>query len=313
MILVSGSLAHDYIMDFPGYFRDHIIPEKLHALSVSFFINKMERNFGGTAGNIAYNLALLGEKPTILASAGNDFMAYSKWLIAKGIDISKVRKIAHLPTAGAYIMTDQADNQITGFYPGAMGVRYQGSGIRSQVVKKAKLAIVAPGNLEDIRALVKVYKKYRAPYIFDPGQVITALTPQDLRNGIDGAEVFISNDYELEMVLKKTGWKKRDILRRVKVLVTTLGERGSVIEGGVGCWSIPPAKPKNVSDPTGAGDAYRAGFIKGLLLGLPYDKVGKLASTVAAYTVEKYGTQTHSFTWEDVLKRYRTNYKENLL
>ena len=345
MILVSGSLAYDYIMNFPGYFRDHLLPEKLHEISVSFCINKMERNFGGTAGNIAYNLALLGEQPTTLASVGNDFGEYARWFKSIGvahesarksaralaryskncIDLSRVQTVSTLPTAGAYIMTDQADSQITGFYPGAMNEECRMK--NAEFLKKAKIAIVAPGNLDDIRSLVNMYKKYRVPYIFDPGQVITALSAQDLRKGIDGAKVFISNDYELAMVLKKTGWKKDDVLKRVEVLVTTLGEKGSVIELGVAAerprrrvlshatprvYRIPPAKAKNVSDPTGAGDAYRAGFIKGLLLGLPYDKVGKLASTVAAYTVETYGTQTHTFSWRSVMRRYRENFSESL-
>lgn len=341
MILVSGSLAYDYIMNFPGYFRDHLLPEKLHEISVSFFINKMERNFGGTAGNIAYNLALLGEKPTILASAGNDFKDYTHWLKSIGvahesarksarafaryskncIDLSHVRIMRDLPTAGAYIMTDQADSQITGFYPGAMSTRLKIKDLGLKKLKDIKIAIVAPGNLDDIRTLVSTYKKYQVPYIFDPGQVITALTPDDLRAGIDGAKVFISNDYELAMVLKNTGWTKQDILKRVEVLVTTLGEKGSMIELGEEqsfgrrrtVLRIAPAKAKNVGDPTGAGDAYRAGLIKGLLLGLPYDKVGRLASVVSVYTVEKYGTQTHRFTWDEVVKRYKANYKENLV
>ncbi len=335
MILVSGSLAYDYIMNFPGYFRDHLLPEKLHEISVSFFINKMEKNFGGTAGNIAYNLALLGERPTILASVGNDFGDYRKWFqslqprVARGfmprlaahkmprydIDLSYVRRIKDMPTAGAYIMTDKADSQITGFYPGAMNTELRMKNV--ELLKKAKIAIVAPGNLDDIAALVKAYKKYRVPYIFDPGQVITALSADDLRGGIDGAKIFISNDYELAMVLKKTGWSKNDVLARVEALVTTLGEKGSVIECRIKnaecrIWRVPPVKPKKVSDPTGAGDAYRAGFVKGLLLGLPYDKVGKLASTVAAYTVEQYGTQTHRFTWRSVTQRYRENFGEIL-
>ena len=314
MILVSGSLAYDYIMDFPGYFRDHILKEKLHVLSVSFLIEKMRKNFGGTAGNIAYNLALLGEKPTILASAGNDFEEYGKWLKVKGVDMAQVRKMADVTTAGAYIMTDKADNQITAFYPGAMNEKCKIKNVKLKM-SHVKMAIVSPGNLEDMKTLPRLYKKYGVPYIYDPGQAIPALSGQDLQKGIAGAKVFISNDYELAMVLKKTGWKKDDVLKQVEVLVTTLGEKGSVIEckiKNVKC-KIPPAKPKNVSDPTGAGDAYRAGFIKGLLMELPYDKVGKLASTVSVYTVEKYGTQTHTFSWQEVMKRYRANYKESLV
>ncbi|MBI4135803.1 carbohydrate kinase family protein [Candidatus Uhrbacteria bacterium] len=340
MILVSGSLAYDYIMDFPGYFRDHILPDKLHVLSVSFLIDKMERNFGGTAGNIAYNLALLGEKPTILSSAGNDFKEYGKWLRAKGIGLRALRNVKGAPTAAAYIMTDRADCQIVGFYPGAMqraALQLRANSIGHRALMKLlalspkPLAIIAPGNLDDMKMLPALYKKYKVSYIYDPGQNIAALTGADLRQGITGAKVFIFNDYELAMVLKKTGWRKREMVNRVEALVTTLGEKGSTIEirnskfeirgmksktsfqFPVSSFKIPPAKPKNTSDPTGAGDAYRAGFIKGLLMGLPYDKVGKLAATVAAYTVEKYGTQTHTFTWSGLCKRYRENFKESLL
>ncbi|MBI2552462.1 carbohydrate kinase family protein [Candidatus Uhrbacteria bacterium] len=318
MILISGSLAYDYIMDFPGYFRDHILPEKLHVLSVSFLINKMERNFGGTAGNIAYNLALLDEQPAILASAGNDFGEYERWLRAKGVELRAVNRVDGVPTAAAYIMTDKADNQITAFYPGAMQFSSQSTVHSSQLLKSVKLAIIAPGNVEDMKRLPALYRKHDVPYVYDPGQAIPALSGKDLKKGIAGAKVFISNDYELAMVLKKTGWGKAEVLKRVEVLVTTLGEKGSVIEWKMenGKWKmyrIPPAKPKNTSDPTGAGDAYRAGFIKGLLMGLPYDKVGKLASTVAVYTVEKYGTQTHWFSWKGLMQRYKENYKERLV
>ena len=232
-------------------------------------------------------------------------------------------------------MTDKSDNQITAFYPGAMANRVTCNVKR--VAQGAKMAIVSPGNLEDMKTLPVLYKKYGVPYIYDPGQAIPALSGKDLQQGVTGARVFISNDYELAMVLKKTGLTERGLLQKVSILVTTLGDKGSIIkasnpsrfpspglrlpsplgrgqgDGGIMKFIIPPAKPKNTSDPTGAGDAYRAGLIKGLLLGLPYDKVGKLASTVAVYTVEKYGTQTHGFTWRQVLLRYKTNYGESLV
>lgn len=332
MILISGSLAYDYIMNFPGYFRDHILPEKLHVLSVSFLIDKMQKNFGGTAGNIAYNLALLGERPTILASAGNDFGEYRAWLTRHRVDCSRIHMVKEVPTASCHITTDQSDNQITAFHLGAMAKSIKAELFfrQSSALKfrQVKIAIVSPGNLEDMKALPRLYKKYGIPYIYDPGQNIPALSGADLRAGITGAKVFISNDYELALALKKTGWEKQDALRRVEALVTTLGEKGSMIElynpsqpplklrggeGGVIKFCVPAAKPKNTSDPTGAGDAYRAGFIKGLLIGLPYDKIGKLASVVSVYTVEKYGTQTHTFSWQGLLKRYRENYGEALL
>jgi len=355
MILVSGSLAYDRIMNFHGHFSDHIDPKKLHVLSVSFMAHQLKENFGGTAGNIAYNLALLGESPRIISAAGTDFAPYKKWLGKHGVDLSWVQTIKNDPCASAYIMTDEADCQITAFYPGAMRKKFPISNFQFPIIlKKIKLAIVAPGNIEDMRALPKLYRKHKVPFIFDPGQAIPALSGDDLRNGINGAKIFISNDYELAMVLKKTEWNKNELLKRVEVLVTTLGEHGSVIEvntkwhnapqpplnsrggdandpplkirpmarsarlieggaGGVMSFQIPSAKPKNTSDPTGAGDAYRAGLIKGLLMGLPYDKIGRLAAVVSVYTVEKYGTQTHHFTWPQILKRYKENFKENLV
>ncbi|MDP3245034.1 MAG: PfkB family carbohydrate kinase, partial [bacterium] len=189
--------------------------------------------------------------------------------------------------------------------------------------KKPHFAIVAAGNLDDMRSLPKIYQKYKIPYIYDPGQALPALSEKDLIAGLTGAEVFICNDYELAMTLKKTGLTKKKLLDRVEVLITTLGEKGSVIEvGKISNFQFPisnsridisPAKPKNICDPTGAGDAYRAGLIKGLLLGLPIDKIGKLASVVSVYTVEKYGTQTHWFNWLMLIKRYRENFKEELL
>lgn len=324
MILVSGSLAYDRIMNFPGYFRDHLLPEKLHQISVSFFIDKMQEHFGGTAGNIAYNLALLGEKPVILASAGNDYAAYRKWQIKNKINVSFVEQHRDIPTAAAYIMTDKADNQITGFHPGAM--QYHVICNMKHVTKSAKLAIVSPGNLDDMRALPKLYRKYGVPYIYDPGQVIPALAKRDLIDGMTGAKALIVNDYELAMVQKKTGFRKQQMLARVEMLVTTLGEKGSVIEvksptaaagsryGGrksikssanwrIESHRILAVKAKKVVDPTGAGDAYRAGFIYGLLRGWSLQKVGRFAATLAVYTVEKVGTQTHHCTVRDVLRR----------
>ena len=308
-ILVSGSLAYDRIMDFPGYFKDNILPEKIHILNVSFFIKNLRESFGGTAGNIAYNLALLKIKPTILANVGaKDFVAYEAWLRKNKIDLGQIKIIPKQQTASAYIITDQADNQITGFFPGAMSNPYKLQANKLQ----ADIAIVSPQNPVDMVKLPEIFKKRRIDYIFDPGQQVTSLAGARLKKAISGSKVLIGNDYEINLINKKTGWKNKELAKKTKLLVVTLGEKGSIIRQGENIYKIPPAKPKNTSDPTGAGDAYRAGFIFGLVNGWPLEKIGRFAGLISVYTVEMYGTQTHKFIWQDLKRRYRQNFKEQL-
>ncbi|RJQ31409.1 carbohydrate kinase family protein, partial [Candidatus Parcubacteria bacterium] len=252
-ILVSGSLAYDKIMDFPGKFSDHILPDKIHVLSVSFLVNSLKTNFGGTAGNIAYNLSLLNERPSVLATAGSDFLPYRKWLQKNQIDISNVKVIENLFTSSAHIITDQSDNQITAFHPGAGGF----SALKKDF-GKYDIAIAAPGQQNDMVKVCSICRKKKIPYIFDPGQQMAALSGLQLLQCLNGAEVFISNDYELAMLFKKTGLNEKSLIKKIKVLVTTLGEKGSIIKTQKEIYKIPPAKPKNTSDPTGAGDAFRA-------------------------------------------------------
>lgn len=319
MILISGSLAYDRIMNFPGRFRDHIIPDKLHALSVSFLVDRVDEHFGGTAGNIAYSLALLGMRPTILAAAGSDFARYRAWLVRAGVDVSAIAEHRDLPTAAATIMTDREDNQIAAFHLGAMGrkspkhalSKVEGSKVKSRkLLTSASFAIVSPGNIDDMRALPRIYKQKKIPYLYDPGQQIPALSTADLRAGITGAHALIVNDYELALVLKKTAWTKQEILKRVEMMVTTMGAKGSVItmRQENKTVTIPAAKPKAVVDPTGAGDAYRAGFLFGLTRGWPLPVVGRFASLVSVYTVERKGTQTHTFTMSGLRVRYRRTF-----
>jgi len=308
-ILISGSLAYDKIMNFPGYFKDHILPNKIHNLNVSFMISNLKESFGGTAGNIAYNLALLGEKPTILSSVGNDFKNYKKWLKQNNIDISKIKIMPNYLTAFANIITDKADNQLTAFYPGAMDNNYDTNFIP---IKKNTIAIIAPGNPKDMIALTKFYHKHKIPFIFDPGQQIPTLNKKNLQDSIKKAKIFISNDYELNLVIKKTGWSENEILNNVEILITTLGNLGSGIQTQKERFYIKPAKPKNINDPTGAGDAYRAGLIKGLIEKWALPTITNFASTVACYAVENYGTQNHKFNFEQVARRYKLNYKIKL-
>ncbi|MFA6097183.1 MAG: carbohydrate kinase family protein [Candidatus Paceibacterota bacterium] len=308
-VLVSGSIAYDKIMNFPGYFKDHILPDKIHNINVSFFIDKVSENFGGTAGNIAYNLALLGEDPVIFSTAGHDFEKYRKWLEKHDIDLSRMRIVEDAGTALATMMTDKADNQIASFCPGAMmnpcPMEYSDEFSDS-------IAIVAPGLMQDMVTFSEFYAKHDIPFIFDPGQAITSLSGDDLKKCIKAAKYFISNDYELNVILKRTNFTEKDILDSVDILVTTLGEKGSVAKTKKRTYEIKPAKPKAVVDPTGAGDAYRAGFIKGLLNGWPIDTTCEFAGVISCYAVENYGTQNHKYDFEEAKKRYEINFNKKI-
>ncbi len=305
-IFVSGSLAYDRIMDFPGRFADHILPEKIHILNVCFMVNGLIERFGGTAGNIAYNLALLGEKPVILATGGKDFDPYEDWLIQLGLPLGGIRPIPQEFTAGAYITTDLGDNQITGFNPGAM--KYPSEFRFDGIEPRATLAIVAPGNLEDMLAYTRAYKTAGVPYIFDPGQSIPAWEGADLVEMATGALALIVNDYELEMFRKKTGLEEIGILELTKILVTTKGDMGSVILTNQGEEAIPVVPAPRVADPTGAGDAYRAGLIKGLILGLPLPEAARMGAVLASFAVEQQGTQEHQLELADFWERYAANF-----
>jgi adenosine kinase len=305
-LYISGSVALDRIMNFPGKFADHILPDKIHILNVCFLVDGLSEYFGGTAGNIAYNLALLGEKPTILACAGKDFDAYAKRLDALGLPTNGIRVVADQFTAGAYITTDQTDNQITGFNPGAMRER---CGFAFPAAHQGKvMGIISPGNVDDMVELPAYFKKAGIPYIFDPGQQITALSGAQMAQAIEGSYALCTNDYELELVLKATGLSRAQILERTGALVTTLGEQGSVIARGDTETRVNPVKVDAALDPTGAGDAYRAGLLKGLTLGMELTEAAKLGSVCAAFCVEKKGTQEHAFTLAEFNARLSANF-----
>jgi adenosine kinase len=305
-ILVSGSVAFDRIMDFPEKFSDHILPDKIHILNVCFLVNGLKEQFGGTAGNIAYNLALLGERPLILASAGKDFDSYEKWLTDLGLPLDGIRRIPDEFTAGAYITTDVADNQITGFNPGAM--KYQCLYDIDGCHRDDTIAIVAPGNLNDMLSYTRAYKERSIPYLFDPGQQITALSTESLLEMLTGCKLFISNDYELEMVMRSTSKDKTDLLNLAEAVITTLGERGAVVTLPDEAVEIPAARPDRVLDPTGAGDAFRAGLIKGLALGKSLVEAAKMGVVCGSFGVECQGTQCHRFTMDDFWARYRARF-----
>lgn len=310
-IFVSGSLAYDRIMDFRGLFAEHILPEKMHQFNVSFYTESLSESFGGTAGNIAYALSLLGEHPTILAEAGNDFEPYRAWLNEHGVDTSLIQTEESDKTAFATIITDRANNQIASFYPGAMQRPWQPPSDHA-LFKEEAFGIVAPGNLSNMRMLPTIYRRNYIPFMFDPGQQIPALSAEDLKNGIEGSAAFISNDYEAAMVEKKTGWGEAEILAQTGMIITTLGEKGSRIITKDERIEVPAAQVETVADPTGAGDAYRAGFMYAFLKEWPLETCGKFAGLVACYVVEAKGTQAHTFTKEALQERYKKNFNEEL-
>lgn len=301
-IFVSGSLAYDRIMDFPERFSDHILPDKIHVLNVCFMVNGLKEHFGGTAGNIAYNLALLGERPLILASAGKDFDSYENWLKGLGLSLEGIRRVDDEFTAGAYITTDKADNQITGFNPGAM--KYPCLYSIDGVDPNDALAIISPGNLDDMAEYSHAFKGRGIPYIFDPGQSIPAIQPARIIDMLSGSKVFISNDYELEMVMRSTGLQKADLLDKTEAVITTLGERGAIVSTGEGDLAIPAVVPSRVLDPTGAGDAFRAGLIKGLAMGKGLVAAARMGTVCASFGVECEGTQCHRFSPEEFWARH---------
>jgi adenosine kinase len=305
-IFVSGSLAYDRIMDFPGRFADHILPEKIHILNVCFMVNGLTERFGGTAGNIAYNLALLREKPVILATAGKDFEPYRGWLTSLGLPLDGIREIPEEFTAGAYITTDLSDNQITGFNPGAMKHRseYKFDGVDPTDA----LAIVSPGGLEDMLIYTRAYKARQVSYIFDPGQSIPAWGGDDLQEMAYGARALIVNDYELEMFQQKTGLQEADLLKLTPTLVVTQGEAGSYLSTASGRKDIPVVRGRQVQDPTGAGDAYRAGLLKGITLGLSWSEGARMGAVLASFCVELQGTQEHRVEVYQFWERYQQNF-----
>lgn len=301
-IYVTGSLAFDRIMSFPDKFSNHILPDKIHILNVCFLVDGLTERFGGTAGNIAYSLALLDEKSVILSQVGKDFAAYDDRLHQFGFSVEGIRTLDQEFTAGAYITTDQSDNQITGFNPGAM--KYPCQYDMSKINGDDALGIISPGNLGDMIDHPKYYRENKIPFIFDPGQQIPAFTSEQLKEAFLDAEILITNDYELEMIMNTTGMSKDDILDSVVYLITTLGEKGSAVncKGEETFVDVVPAEA--VVDPTGAGDAFRSGLLKGLSLGKTVVDACKLGATCATYAVEKNGTQEHFFTMDEFTARY---------
>ena len=307
MIHISGSLAFDRIMTFPGHFEDHILPEKLHFLNVSFPIDRLEEKMGGTAGNIAYTLALLGERSAIYGTVGKDFSEYAGRLSRMGIDLGGVKVDEGDFTACCYIMTDRSSNQINAFSPSAMKSPVFPE--KTPALAEGDWGLVAPGNVDDMVNFPAFYREQGIPYIFDPGQQITVLGKEQLISGLTGAYVLIGNDYEIERIEKLTGLNRDALLERVEFLIVTFGGKGSVIlHKGARPYDVPAVPLEQISDPTGAGDAYRAGLLKGLHNGMGIAFSARLGTVAASFCVEQYGTQLHNFTPEEFQTRYEASF-----
>ncbi|HAZ28294.1 MAG TPA: carbohydrate kinase family protein [Candidatus Magasanikbacteria bacterium] len=305
-IILSGSLAYDYIMDFPDSFKNHILPDQIHILNVCFVVEKLEKNFGGTAGNIAYTMALLGGSPVIVSSVGKDGKEYIERLTMLGIETGGVVQSQERMTASAYITTDKDDNQVTAFYPGTLDEAPSLSAFSEK--SEATFAIIGPTNKTIMLRHAKECHDSRIPFVFDPGQQITALNPQELMQAIGQAAFLIGNDYEMKMIEQKTGWDTRALLDHVDVVIVTMGERGSVVVTKDQTYEIEAVKPRSVDDPTGAGDAYRAGFFLAYSRGNNFETCGRVGSVAAAYAIEHYGTQHHTFAQNEFVERYERAY-----
>lgn len=307
-ILVTGSIAYDYIMVFPGRFRDHILPDKMHVLSVSFLVESLKRLRGGTGANIAYNLALLGERPVVVGTVGEDFGEYREWLEQAGVDTSGIRVIPNEHTASCFINTDLQDSQLTAFYPGAMAKAATISLIDDLKATPDDIVVIAPNDPAAIDRYADECTKAGIPYLYDPSMQLPRMTKEQLQVGCRGAKILAGNDYEFGMMAEKLGIGEPELRRSVPITVMTKGEAGSLITVEGEEFDIPPARPREVLDPTGAGDAYRAGLLRGMRLGLSWPVTGRLAALTAVHAVEHPGPQQHGYTLDAFLDRYVENY-----
>jgi adenosine kinase len=304
--LICGSVAYDTILQFPDRFKAHILPDKIHILNVSFLVPEMRREFGGCAANIAYNLTLLGDRGVPMATAGHDFGPYRDRLLAQGIDVDHIRVVDGTFTAQAFITTDLDDNQITAFHPGAMQhahlnrVSDAGPGIA--------LGLVAPDGRQAMIDHAAQFAAANIPFMFDPGQGMPMFGGEDLKTFIAQARWVAVNDYEWGLLQQKTGLTVSDVTAQVEALVVTRGAEGSVIYTKDRTLQVPSARPNAVVDPTGCGDAYRAGLIHGLLRGLDWETTGRIASLMGAIKVESRGPQNHRFTPTEFARRYQDNF-----
>ena len=310
MVVCTGSVAYDYILNFAGRFRDHILPDKTHILNLSFLVDDLHKRRGGVAGNYAYNLSLLRHPAAVLATAGADAAEYREWLQARGVDCSGLRLLEGEITATGFTTTDLDDNQITGYYGGAMR-RAAVLGL-DDAPQGMEAVIIGPNDPAAMMRLCRESRERAVRFVFDPAHQLPHLDAADLAGAAEGAWILIGNDYEIELVKERMHCDEDELLKHAHMVATTLGRHGSRIAGRGGMTEIPPAPARKEVDPTGAGDAYRAGLVAGLLRGLDVPTAGRVASLAATYAIEQVGTAEHSYTPEEFLVRYRESFGADL-
>ncbi|MCX6552910.1 MAG: carbohydrate kinase family protein [Acidobacteria bacterium] len=304
-IIVTGSIAYDYLMSFPGSFTEHLLPDHLQRVSLSFLVDTMDKRRGGCAPNIAYTLALLGERPRLMGTAGQDFDDYRRWLDGAGIDTTLVKQVPDKFTASFFCSTDLTGNQIASFYTGAMA---NAGELSFHGVGRCDLAIIAPN---DPGAMIRYGRECRdltIPYIYDPSQQVARMSGDELKDGVVGAHIVICNDYEYEIIREKTGMDAAAMLRHSEAVVVTKGEKGASIMLRDRTIDVPAVTPHTMADPTGVGDAFRGGFMKGLAAGAGYEVCGRLGSVAATYALEHMGGSSHSYTWDQFRARYEEHF-----
>jgi len=298
-------------MNFSGRFADRIMPDKLHQISLSFLADKLTKNLGGTAGNMAYTLKLLGADPHIISAAGNDFEEYRKFFESHGISVNGIRVVKTEPTGSYHVVTDRDDNQIGAFHVGA--AKYNKKLSLQGESLKGGFVVIGPNDPDAMRKYVSECREGKLRYMYDPAFQIDNFSAHDLRAAIETSELLIGNDYEIALIEQKMDVSHEELLvMGPKAVITTLGAKGAIIETRTEALHVRPAKPLNVSDPTGAGDAFRGGFVAGYVRGLPLDICGQMGAVAAVYTVEKYGTVTHHYTKDEFITRYKTNFSKDL-
>jgi adenosine kinase len=304
-IVVTGSIAFDYLMSFPGRFTEHFLPEHMSRVSLSFLVDSMDKRRGGCAPNIAYTLALLGERPRLMATAGQDFDDYRRWLEAAHIDTSLVREIDGKFTASFFCSTDVESNQIASFYTGAMA---NAGELSFRDVPDCGLAIISPNDPGAMLQYAEECRTLGIPFVWDPGQQCARMGGDELRDGMSGATIVICNDYEFELIRQKTGMDEEAILVRSGALLVTRGENGCSIIERHGSTDVPAVPPHRIVDPTGVGDAFRGGLLKGMARGASYVVCARLGSVAATYALEHLGGQSHAYTWQEFLARYEAHF-----
>jgi len=308
--LICGSFAFDTIMVFNDKFKNHILPDKVHILNVSFLVPDLRREFGGCAGNIAYNLKLLGGEPLPMGTVGNDFGPYTEWMDSHGISRTHVKTIEHTYTAQAFITTDMDDNQITAFHPGAMNYSHHNKISQAQGVK---IGIVSPDGRDGMLEHARDFAALGIPFIFDPGQGMPMFDGNDLHQFIEQATWVIVNDYEWQLMHERTGLTEQQVAQRVQALIVTKGDEGAIIYTADTTYQIPPAEAKSIYDPTGCGDAFRGGILYGLMKDIDWETTGRIAALIGAIKIEHHGTQNHAFTLDEFKQRFKKNFGFTLL